>query len=94
MPLRKKKKKKNERIELLEQFQAKAGCIHTQSKTISLWMKLGPHLEGYFDGKISYGHWLNVAWSHFEIGEGREELDYYCNKLKKLWSDEDDARNK
>lgn len=72
-------------MKLLKQFQAKAGCSSTQYKAGSLWRELHPYLEGYHDRTISYTHWLRVAWAHADMGEGRQELDYYCNKLEKLW---------
>lgn len=68
-------------IELIKEYQSKAGTIHTKNKAHAIWKVLFPLIKNYFgDSKISFVHWINVAESH-QISEGRGELDYFCNKL-------------
>jgi hypothetical protein len=88
MPLNKAKLNKGDRLYLLHQFQNKARCMHTQRRATSLWKRLVPFLDGYFSGRISFHNCLSTAWTHFQMGEGPEELDDYCNELMEIWRKE------
>ena len=70
-------------IELIQEYQSKAGTIHTKDKAYAVAKVLYPLIRDYYpkDSTIPYTHWISVANSHHRIGEGRNELDYYCNKL-------------
>jgi len=71
-------------LELVHEFQQKAGCIHTQDKAYSCWKILKPLLEEIkYKNGLTYEHWIGIAWRHHNFEEeGREELDYWCNLLK------------
>jgi hypothetical protein len=60
----------DEKIALLKQFVAKAGCMHSQHRADELWWKLKPELSEYEWSQLSIarGH-------HVDVGLGRGELD-------------------
>lgn len=69
-----------DRLTLLKQFQAKAGCIHSQRRAESLMAKLSVFLT--WEEKTRIG----IAWSHHrDCGEGRGELDAVCNDIARSW---------
>ncbi len=68
------------RTQLLDAFQAKAGCSHTQRKAESLWELLWPKLTEAERTK------LQTAWGHATLEEGRAELDKVCAELRAAWA--------
>jgi hypothetical protein len=67
--------------QLLNVFQAKAGCMHTQGEANSAFLRLREYLT--LDQRAT----LASAWGHHrDVGEGREELDDVCNELRLKWS--------
>jgi hypothetical protein len=62
----------------LKQFQAKAGCIHSQQQAEVLWRKIKPFLteEEEKELRLDWGH-------HVYVGEGRHALDWDCNAIIK-----------
>lgn len=68
------------REELLDTFQAKAGCMHSQHKANSAWRLLRNHLT-----KKQLGE-LITAWGHHrDVGLGRRELDEACDDVRREW---------
>ena len=59
-----------EKVALLKQFVAKAGCMHSQHRADELWWKLKPELNDYDMSQLSIarGH-------HVDVRLGRDELD-------------------
>ena len=64
-------------FDLITIFNSKARTIHTQRKA-ELWYD---ELSKFFNSDELYK--IRVAWSHFNVGEGPEELDYECSMLKR-----------
>lgn len=67
---------KSDLLSLLELYQAKAACHHTEARTGRIWKRLASMLTEKERADISIG------LSHWQIGLGREEFDYECNKVK------------
>ena len=67
--------KKNRIIELLNKFRNKAGCIHSQYVTVQIFNELRDLLSKEDSVKLSIAH------SHYQIGEGADELYNICNQL-------------
>ena len=67
------------REQLLERWQAKAGCIYSQRKARRYWRKLKPHLT---EGQRRR---LHTAWAHHRNGEGRGEIDEVCGQVRREW---------
>jgi len=68
------------RDELLDIFQAKAGCMHSQHKANAAWRLLRKHLTEKQLGE------LITAWGHHrDVGLGRAELDEACDEVRKAW---------
>ena len=63
-------------IQVLKQFQAKAGCRYTQQNAQRLWNQLKPQLNRRERG------FLSIAWNHALRDEGREELDNICDAIE------------
>lgn len=70
------KKKQNSTITLIEQFRNKAGAWQSQDKVPTLFKQLEKILT-----PIEYNK-LSIAYSHYTIGEGAEELYGVCKELK------------
>lgn len=69
-----------DRLELLRQFQAKAGCMHSQRRAESIMVKLSAFLT--YEEKERVG----IAWSHHrDCREGRAELDAVCEDIARSW---------
>jgi hypothetical protein len=68
----------NDFLDNLKLFQAKAGCIYSQSQAMIYWIRLKPYLTEEQKRDLS------IAWNHHVIcGEGRQELDIVCNEIIK-----------
>ena len=68
------------RDQLLDRFQANAGCMHSQAEANSAWLRLRVHLT-----EDQRGH-VVTAWGHHrDVGEGREELDIVCDEIRRVW---------
>lgn len=71
---------------LLDRFQAKAGCVHTQEAAHRLWRRLQEHLTP------KQADQLLVAWGHHaNVGEGCGELGTVCWEIRKAWRGEEVA---
>lgn len=67
---------RNQRIfELLEVVRNKGNCIYTIQKAYDSMFKLKPLLEDKEYNELS------IALSHFELGEGSEELNDVLKRL-------------
>jgi len=67
--------------QLLNRFQAKAGCVHTQDQAARCWSYLQRYLTDDERTKLFQG------WNHHEMcREGRGELDGACNELRLKWA--------
>lgn len=66
---------KKQIIELIEQFRHKAGCHHTLVKAEYLRKQLKLVLSSEEFEK------LDIAFSHYQLGEGSEELYSVCKEL-------------
>ena len=64
-------------VKTLKEFQAKAGCMHTQHRANQLWEEVRPLLHADEVGDI------RVAWNHHLIGEGRAGLDKVVDKVSR-----------
>jgi hypothetical protein len=65
---------------LLDRFQAKAGCMHTQEEATRVWKELKPRLHQYEMGQLA------VAWGHHvDVKLGRGELDETCDEIRECW---------
>jgi hypothetical protein len=65
------------REQLLDRFQATAGCMHTQCEAQSVMLRLR-----FYITERQYG-FLGTAWSHHcDVGLGREELDAVCEEIR------------
>lgn len=56
---------------ILDRFVDKAGCMHSQRSATTYWQQLkqfGALTEVQRNA-------LSLAWAHFQMGEGRRELD-------------------
>jgi len=72
------------RAEILDRFQAKAGCMHTQVVAFAAWRRLKKHLTR------EQRNALLLAWSHHvDIGEGRGALDHECAAVRKSWAQQE-----
>jgi len=63
------------RIAQVKEFGAKAGCNWTQQKAHRLYKSIENYLTK--EEKIA----IAVARSHWDIGEGREEIDEVCQQI-------------
>ncbi len=63
--------------ELLIYFRNKAGCSYTQHQAEKIWSFLVPYLTRIERDTLS------IAWSHFNTGEGADELYDKINKIVK-----------
>lgn len=61
--------------ELLQRFRSKARCYHTQRAAESAWHRLRALLSE--DERFH----LQLAWEHWRLGEGPDELDDVVDKL-------------
>lgn len=69
------------KAELLKQFVAKAGCMHSQRRAGRLWGELRPLLTA---GERAS---LMTAWSHHShVRLGRGELDSVGGKIAEAWA--------
>lgn len=70
------------RQELLDLFQSKAGCMHSQHKANSAWRMLRNHLTSKQVGKVI------TAWGHHrDVGLERTELDDVCDEIRRQWQE-------
>lgn len=66
--------------QLLNRFQSKAGCMHTQDEAERCWMRLCSYLTEEQRTALFQG------WNHHEMcREGRRELDEVCNEIRLSW---------
>lgn len=65
--------------ELLDLFQAKARCEHTQGKAAAVWLWLQAYLNTQDRRK------LLSAWGHATMQEGPAELDTVCKEIRASW---------
>jgi hypothetical protein len=72
------------REQLLDRFQAKAGCMHTQDEAGSVWKRLSLLLDQ------RQADMLYDGWSHHrDVREGRGDLDEGCSEIRKAWRGEE-----
>lgn len=67
---------------ILEKFCSKAGCFHSQQSAHNLMNDLVEYLT------IDQHGQLLIAWGHWDIGEGREELNEVRDKILKSWDND------
>jgi hypothetical protein len=68
--------------ELLDRFQAKAGCMHTQAEADRIWPRLKPFLSKCQESA------LITAWGHHrDCRLGRRELDVVCADIRREWGE-------
>lgn len=70
----------SDRLTLLHKYCSKAQCIHSQRSADSYWWKLRPFLTS--DQRMR----LLSAHGHWEIGQGREELNAVRAEIAEEWS--------
>ena len=72
------------REQLLDRFQAKAGCMHTQDEAMSVWKRLKWHLT---ERQVSM---LSDDWGHHvDVHHGRAGIDVVCGEIRKAWRGEE-----
>lgn len=70
----------SERMQLLQRFQAKAGCMYTQETAERLWEELKPYLLPKQIDDVS------DAWIHYrDVRLGRNRIDAVCNEIRRDW---------